>query len=263
MTKQPPVATEFEPDSPEEDDLADLDVEDEDEIDPLDDDDLDGSLEPPAPVDVESVQEETRKSTTLAGRLKGVKHRSRKVLLFLDADAANALAHTNAMLQRVTDAIGELGPVPAGASEDEATVHIARRDALIEQQTALERTLEPVRAQALENALAVYMVGYPAIAVQVARRAAIRIFRDPATKKIDAANVEEFSEFIEDFLMGSSIVKVVDNTGAQLDLPKRSEIASTLRESLPAPQWERLKTAFMQLNVEDQIAQVIQDDPGF
>lgn len=259
MTEQPPAPQVVEPDSEEDERLLEI----EEEIEPLGDDDLDKSLEPPAPIDPEAVEEQERKATTLVGRLAGIKHRTRKVLLFTDADAINALAHTNAMIQRYTDAIGQLGPVTEKMTDEEVAVHVARRDALTGELDALENTLEPVKALALKSALAVYLVGYPAIATKVARRAAYKMFVDPATKKIPEERAEEFSSFIENFLLGSCVLKIVDSDGDELELPKRSEIGQVLEDMLPAPQWERLKLNFMQLNVEDQISQTIQDDPGF
>lgn len=253
--------SEIETDSPEEDDTRDLEIEE--ELDLITDDDVDGALEPPEPVDIDAIEEEARRSTTLVGRLKGIKHRTRKVLLFTDPDAAQALAQTNAMIQRLADAIGELGQLSDRASEEEVVLYGMRRDALTEQMTNLEEQLEPIKRQALEGALAVHLVGYPAIAVKVARRAAIKRFLDPATKRIPTEDQDEFSNFVENFLLGASVLKIVDSNGNQLELPKRSEIGQTLEEMLPAPQWERLKLNFMQLNVEDQVSQAVQDDAGF
>lgn len=272
MTIEPTEPTEIERDSPEEDE--EITLEEELEIEPLENEDVEDALEPPAPVDPDEVESQTRKSLTLKGRLRGIKHRSRKVLLFTDPEAAELLGRTNAALQGLTDAIGELGsavlrdengePIldDEGMPTEDLSVAL-RREAFQSEYDRIESTLEDLKVAALAGALSVHLVGYPAIALKVARRAATKRFLDPVTKRVPLERQEEFSEFLENFLMGSSIVKIIDSDGDLLELPKRSEIADMLQEELPAPQWERLKLNFMQLNVEDHISQVVQDDPGF
>lgn len=217
-------------------------------------DDVDPNAQP-EPLDPEAIIKETQADLTLAGRLKGIKHRNKRVLVFTDLDAVDRYNRVNSQLQSLVDAAGNVDLSSEGGPD--------RHQALLDKHNALEPDLDKAREEMMESALAIQLHAYPNIAIKVIRRDARKKFIDPALKEIPEDRIAEYREYIDMRMLSEAIQSITDSNGAQLDLGPKQEVGALLSDQLPPSQWQRLYDEFIQVTLTDQISTAAQNDPGF
>lgn len=237
--------------------------------------------EPKAPQTPDEIAAEAQKTFSLTERLRGIKHREGKVILYTDLQAVDAYQAVNDRARTLADQLGRVGLADkrkaldaalegngavAGSAEQEtiafdiaSTTH-AELTARFEE---VEVELEAARAEMLKGALVVRMRAFPMIAADVARRKALKRFVDPAIQQVPHERVQQFSDYIDSLLFGQTVLEVVDASGAKMDLGKRSSLFYTFKDTLPPSQWLRLYDEYLALTQSDQISQQATEEPGF
>lgn len=223
--------------------------------------DIDASLTPPTEPDPQQVVAETQKDLTLAGRLGGVKHRDDKVVVFLDENASDELVKIENDRRGVEARIRLLEVVPTDETEDHRDVRIARLAEARDELAHGEGEREAVRVAALQTALAVHLKGFPDVARDAANRKMLGIYGENG--RISEERAADAADWLNENLLGHSVVKVVDSDGDVLTLPTRDEVGPMLRKMLPSSQWKLLLGRFLVLATADSYSQAAQDDPGF
>lgn len=212
----------------------------------------------PADFDPREIAEEARKSFSLSDRLKGIKHTADKIVLYTDVKAVSAYSALNREIQAITDAAGRI-KINSRTPADER----ARHEQLVERATALEEQMDEAREAMLAGALSVHLQAFPNVVVKMARREARKVFSDPVTGQIPEDRMSDVKEFIDLYLVGNAIAKVVDSGGEILDLGPREKVGKLLSDDLPPTQWQRLYDKFTVLTLTDEIGSAATDDPGF
>lgn len=236
---------------------ADLSMLKEDKANPeFEDTTLTGGIDP------QKIAEEARSTFSLSERLsRGKKKLSTgSVLVFLDVEAMQEYSqiHADAKLQRdLLESLEKVKDLEPSDREkyDEQLVLVAE----------LNEREEAARAAMLEEALSVHLRAYPDIAVKVAQREARKIFIDPDTGLFKPEfDSTDSADWMEKRLLSESIVKVVDHTGAEveLDVPK-AERGAYFAATLHAAQFQRLMGKYNEVCLVSGISNAAVEDPGF
>ncbi len=116
-----------------------------------------------------------------------------------------------------------------------------------------------------ESGLVVNLIGYPAIAMKVAQRAARKKFGDAARNgQIPDDRLDDAQDYMDRLLLGQSITSIDDVASrSPMVLPARDVIGEALMESLPISQYARLLAKWKEITTSDQIGQAATDEPGF
>jgi hypothetical protein len=125
-------------------------------------------VDPDAELDSEAIADGARKSYSLSDRLKGIKHRHTKLLVFLDGDAVDAYAAANNEVENLGEQVMLASQAIDPAKPDTQTQY----ERLLKLHDEKEEALEPLRAEMLSSALAIYLKAFPNIAIKVAKREA-------------------------------------------------------------------------------------------
>lgn len=223
--------------------------------------DLEVHLAQPAEPDPHQIAAEVQKDLTLAGRLGGVKHRTDKVLVFLDEGASDALVKMENDVRIIQTRLDIASVEPDDETVEAMAARSKRIDAAQESLDELAPERERIRVAALKSALAIHMVAFPDVARDSAQRKMIAQFGQKG--RIDPERAGEAADWLNEHLLGHTVIKVVDSDGASLTLPKRDEVGTMLRKALPSSQWKLLLGRFLVLATADSYSQAAQDDPGF
>lgn len=207
-------------------------------------------VDPEKSPDKEAIVEKAKKSFKLTDRLKGVKHRHTKVLLFTDLEAVDEYTEQKAKCQALADSV---------KNQDDLEI----RARIEESFNREEEILFAARDAMLQSSLAVSLVAFPNVAVDVAKRAARKRFNDESLGRVPDDKLEDASAFIDAQLFGQTVAKVTDADGDELELPPRDELKKWFAENLPPSQWDRLSNAYTLLTLTDQISESATADPGF
>lgn len=195
----------------------------------------------------EEVQTQAKKSFSLSDRLQGTKLATTKVLVFLDLDAVTAWQQQEAETTNLAAALQV-------ADEDEKPQALA-------DYTAAEDMIEPLRARAFQDALAIHMRAVPQVALEAAQRKARNEFKDD-TGQVPEEKRQEFFERQNEILLGQCVTRIVDATGAEAEFTKAG-VMGMLRGALPNPQFTRVISAFNTLMFNDSLGRAATADPGF
>lgn len=199
--------------------------------------------------EAETVQTAAKASFSLEDRLQGMVFATAKVLLFTDLAAATEWAEQDQRVQRLAAYVGSL---EAGSP--------AHADALAAHNDA-DTLLEEKREAAFTSALAVHMRAVPQVAFEAAQRKARGKYKDESGQ-VPEDSREAFFEYQNELLLGQVVQRVVDASGNELTF-SRPKLASTMRNALPVPQYQRLIEAFTRLVFNDSLARAATSDPGF
>ena len=222
-----------------------------------------------ADLDAEEISEQARGTFSFDDRLNEVKHRHAKIMLFTDMEAVDEYHQINARTQAMVDSAGRIDLKSPGGLE--------RHEALLAEHEKLETQLEDARALMLKSALSVHLHAWPNIALKVAKKEARKKYHDKVLGGVPESLQEEAGEYVDMQLLGASIVKIVDSTGAVDDLAAytvgtgkkqktikpRETIGKKMSEKLPPSQWQRLYDSYQVLTLTDQIGSAATDDAGF
>lgn len=220
--------------------------------------------------DPEKIGEVARKTFRFSDKLKGITHRTAKVLVFLNGETLDNFAEANKAATRISDQIGLLTKFQKTDPD-----YIQKLEALTAEHDRLDALAQPFRDEMFKEAAVIHLKGYPNIAVKAARRAARKKFLDDETKTVRPEREQEAQEYMDFLLLGQSIVKIVMSDGSEDDLKSyvdeetgltihpRDTIGEQLSNDLPPSQWKRVQDAFATVTLTDQISQAVTDDPGF
>lgn len=220
--------------------------------------------------DPRDIIDNARKTFRLSDRLKEIKHRSEKVVLFMDVEAVDAYQSLNEKAQAIANTAGAVNLKAEGGSQRHAILLAAYNE--------LEPQVEAAKVKMLSSAVSVYLHAWPNIAAKVARRDARKKFHDEILGAVPQDKLSDAAEFVDMRLLGESIMKIVDAEGSVDTLEPytvedekgkkklvkpRETIGMQLSDDLPPSQWARLYDAYQKLTLTDQIEQAATDDPGF
>lgn len=196
---------------------------------------------------IAQVQQEARKTFSLADRLRGVKHAERTVVLFDDPRPAEQWANLD---RQRTSLEGLLGQQDLDAE--------ARTD-LTKAMESLEQSLTEVRADMEAHALHVRLRAVPPVVLKMAQHAALERFG--VNRRIPEEQEENAEDFRNRFILGR-VIQTITTPDGPLEFD-RDSVARELEEALPVPQWRRLADTYTELVFTDAIGQAATDDPGF
>jgi hypothetical protein len=220
-------------------------------------------------LDPRDIIDNARNTFRLSDRLKGIKHRSEKVVLFMDVEAVDAYQKLNEKAQAIANAAGAVDLKTESGPERHAILLAAYNE--------LEPQVETAKVKMLSSAVTVYLHAWPNIAAKVARKNARKKFHDEVLGAVPQDKLSDAAEFVDMQLLGASIIKIVDaegnvdtlepyteGKGSKKKLVKpRETIGMQLSDDLPPSQWARLYDTYQKLTLTDQIEQAATDDPGF
>jgi hypothetical protein len=212
------------------------------------DGDLDIEADPDVVEHVQSVQEAAKARFSITDRLAEKHYATDKVLVFQDATEASKYGAMQVELDRAQAVLAQLEPGTEQHTGILETYNQAEEEAIAQ------------RDVMMQSALAISLVALPQVVFERCQRKARK--RLGLKGQIPEDRMADYNTVNQDLLIGASIVKIVDHTGAEADFDK-DEIGAQLRQSLEVPQYGRLFQKFNLLVFNDSIGRAATADPGF